>query len=242
MKEAGICDLHGHFLPGMDDGSPNVETSIKMLEKSRSQGVCRMAATPHYYPVESVRTFLERREQSQARLQGAIGAREKSLPEYCLGAEVAYRPGIGYAEDLELLCLGKSAYLLLELPFAVWGSEVVRDVRNMTSTRGIIPIIAHMERYIARQKPEILRGLLEQEILVQMNGGLLDSFLGRRRAKRLIESGTVQLLGSDCHNLEHRAPNLGKAAASLEKMGLGRPLREMISLSNHILDQAMGLE
>ncbi len=241
MKNTGICDLHGHFLPGMDDGSPNEETSVKMLEKSWEQGICRMAATPHYYPVESVRKFLERREQSQEKLQRAVRAHEGPLPEYCLGAEVAYRPGIGYAEDLELLCLGGSSYMLLEMPFALWGKEVVRDVRNMASTRGIIPIIAHIERYLARQKEDVLRELFREDVLIQMNGGYLESFWGRRKGKRYLQEGTVQLLGSDCHNLEHRSPNLGKAVESLEKAGMGRALRDIAQLSNYILDQALGL-
>ncbi len=240
MNGSGICDLHGHFLPGMDDGSPNRETSIKMLEMSWEQGIRRMAATPHYYPVESVRDFLHRRQQAQAQLQEAVDAHEGPLPAYCLGAEVAYRPGIGYAEDLELLCIGSSPYLLLEMPFAIWGKEVVRDVRNMASTRGIIPILAHVERYLFRQKPDVIQGLLEQELLMQMNGSMTEHFWDRRKAKRLLQTGTVQVLGSDCHNTEHRPPDLGKAIRWMEKAGLYKALEDIAQTGNGILDRAMG--
>ena len=47
-----ICDMHGHFLPGMDDGCKTADESVALLKESYQQGICRMFATSHYYPVE----------------------------------------------------------------------------------------------------------------------------------------------------------------------------------------------
>lgn len=60
----GFCDLHSHILPGMDDGCKTAQQSIEALRLSYAQGVRAMFATPHYYPVESVESFLARRQSA----------------------------------------------------------------------------------------------------------------------------------------------------------------------------------
>ena len=58
-----VIDFHSHVLPGIDDGSRNIETSIEMLRLSRNAGVDRMIATPHFYADEDrIEHFLEKRE------------------------------------------------------------------------------------------------------------------------------------------------------------------------------------
>ena len=149
MGRYGICDMHGHFLPGMDDGSQSVAESLQMLELSAKQGIETVFATPHYYPVESIDSFLQRREQSVARLQQAMAQKKGNYPRIMTGAEVAYRRGIGTAEGLDKLCLGNSRYLLLELPFARWEKSLFRDLSSIVNVRGLLPVIAHIERYKA---------------------------------------------------------------------------------------------
>lgn len=235
------CDMHTHILPGMDDGSKDTQTSLDMLRQCARQGIGQVFVTPHYYPVESVKDFLRRRDQAEAQLRAAMGDDEE-LPQIVAGAEVAYRPGIGYEEDLELLRLGKSEFLLLELPFAPWGKEVIRDIRNMVCARGITPILAHLERYLSFQKKQILYEVLDQGVLVQMNAEALLDWRTRGQAKRLLTRGMVHLLGSDSHNLKDRAPNLGKALQQLEESKGMEPALDRISyISTDIFKQAQGL-
>ena len=126
-----LCDMHSHILPGMDDGSRDPAMSVNMLRTAAGQGVEHILATPHYYPVESVKDFLQRRARAAEALQSAMAAAGEQLPRVYLAAEVAYRPGIGYEEDLRSLCIGRSEFMLLELPFSPWGPEVLRDIRNI---------------------------------------------------------------------------------------------------------------
>ena len=42
-----MTDLHIHILPGVDDGSPNLSTSLEMAEIAAKSGVCILAVTPH---------------------------------------------------------------------------------------------------------------------------------------------------------------------------------------------------
>lgn len=239
MRNYEICDLHGHFLPGMDDGSQSVEESLQMLETARAQGIGKMFATPHYYSNESIEAFLERRTQSMQLLRETMEERGGEYPRICLGAEVAYRRGIGSAEGLEKLCLGNSDYLLLELPFAPWEGALFRDLSSITNVRGIIPVIAHIERYLHLQKQEQLDRLLQQDVLIQMNTSMLLSWHSRGKAKRLLQNGIVHLLGSDCHNMQTRVPNMGPALDYLEKKQMDRTIHQIASLSAEIFDEAV---
>ena len=234
-----LCDVHGHFLPGMDDGCQTTAEAVQLLKDSYAQGVRRMFATPHYYPVESIETFLERREKAYQVLADAI-AGEEDIPQICLGAEVAYRSGLGYTEDLSRLCLGSSRYLLLEMPFQRWNREILRDVRNICASSGITLVIAHIERYLDVVQKELLNELLEMDVLVQMNAECLLQPKTRRLGRKLLKQGSVHLLGSDCHNRTDRAPNMGKAVEYLSKKRQIEELEQVCRLSNELFGEAIG--
>ena len=238
MKKFEICDLHGHFLPGMDDGSRSVAESLQMLELAASQGIGQVFATPHYYPMETVGEFLARRDQAVAVLSEAMARSQKPLPQVIPGAEVAYRPGLGNADDLEKLCLGNSRFLLLELPFRPWNQSMFRDISSIANVRGILPIIAHVERYIAIQNTKVFRQLMEQDVLFQINAESLLSWRTRGQAKRLLKYGSAHLLGSDCHNMSNRKPNLGEAMSYLQKSSIVGALYQAAELSMEIFREA----
>lgn len=235
-----FCDMHSHILSGMDDGCKTVEESVRLLRASYDQGIRSMCVTPHYYPVETADEFLARRDAAEQELYKALEKVTLPVPKLCMGAEVAYRPGICYQEDLNKLCIGQSQYLLLEMPFHKWGDEVIRTVRGISNVRGITPILAHIERYLPMQDKEVLERLLDQEILVQMNAARLLHCSSRRQARRLLNNGTVQLLGSDCHNNISRPQNLGQAVEYLEKKGMDDILEELSRRSRRIFREATG--
>lgn len=235
-----ICDVHAHILPNMDDGCKTPEESIAVLQACYAQGVRRVFATPHYYPVETVEAFLKRRDASMALLSEHIAKCTQPLPEICLGAEVAYRPGIDHEKQLQKLCLGKSNYLLLELPMGGIGEDVVRTVRNICFVQGVTPIIAHVERYMKTSQMPILAKILKEDVLVQLSAAYLLKNTTRRQGKRLIQDGFVQLLGTDMHNNETRKPNLAPAVAYLEKKRMHKQLEAMQELCRIIYSEATG--
>jgi len=238
MARGELCDLHSHFLPGMDDGCKNVEEALQVLTYSYAQGITAMFATPHYYPVESVEAFLQRRSKAADTLKEAM--KGQAVPQIALGAEVAFRPGISYEEDLEKLCLGNSKFLLLELPFSRWGQELLRELRNISSVRGLTPILAHIERYRSIQGAAMLEQVLQMDVLVQMNAESLLRFSDRRNSCKLLKSGKVQLLGSDCHNTVSRPQNLHKALEQLSKRSMDEVVGRACTLSMDIFRKATG--
>ena len=235
-----ICDLHGHFLPGMDDGCKTVQEAVQVLQSSYEQGIGRMFATPHYYPVESVGDFLERRQMAYELLMNHVMDCHIEIPQICLGAEVAYRTGISTEAELDKLCLGNSRHLLLEMPFRRWDSAVVRDIQIICSTRNITPVLAHIERYLDLQTRDSLSSVLELDVLAQMNAGEFLRFGSRRTAVKLLKNGVVQILGSDCHNMTTRPPNLGLALDYLHKHGKEDILESVGTISMQIFAEACG--
>ncbi len=210
-----MTDFHSHILPRMDDGSKSVEESLKMLEILASQGVKRVVATPHFYANrESVEEFLARRDESYKLLKAEMN---EGMPEIVLGAEVKFYDGIIRLQGIEKLCIQGSEILLLEMPFTVWSQSVLNQLLNMSASGEYIVALAHIERYPSLKRHDILETLLQNDIIMQVNARFVIRFSTRARAFRMFKRGYIQLLGSDCHNLTDRSPDIGTAAEIISK-------------------------
>lgn len=237
MKNNGGVDFHSHILPGMDDGSRDAAESLEMLRASAAYGVDTMVATSHYYARrETPEEFLTRRARALETLEAV---RTPGLPRIVPAAEVCFFAGMSRDPALDRLCIGKSRYLLLELPFEPWSRSVLQEVGNLVHVRGITPILAHIERYLKLQRGTgRLEELLSYDVLVQMNAEFINSMWTGGKALRMLGRGEVQLLGSDCHNMADRRPNLGAARAAVARKLGGGVLDEIDALGRHILENA----
>lgn len=207
-----MIDLHTHILPGMDDGSKTPAESEQMLCKLKNQGVNVVVATPHFYADgESPQEFLRRRQKAFARLP-------KSDLQILLGAEVAYFSGMSRCEELPMLCIEGTNLLLVEMPFESWQTSVVDEVCMIPRRFGITPVLAHIDRYCRIPGfSENIAKLLKCELLLQCNAeGILPCLSGRRML-RMIRDGLIHFIGSDCHGMTRRAPNMCEAIAKMEK-------------------------
>lgn len=229
-------DFHSHVLPNVDDGSQSVTESLKLLQTEADQGIRKIVATPHFYAShDTPERFLQRRERAMEQLREAM-AETPGLPEIIPGAEVYYFPGMSESEALRELTIGGSDCLLLEMPLAPWTPAMYREMEAMYVKGGITPVIAHIDRYIHPFRTYGIPKMLEQlPVLVQANA---EFFLNRytgRMALRMLREDRIHLLGSDCHNLVDRRPNLGHALQKIEKHLGEDPLRRIREYENHIL-------
>ena len=211
-------DFHSHILPGVDDGSKSVEESLEMLRAMAQQGITHVVATPHFYPQQDTpECFLKRRAEAEAALREAM-AGEKDLPELSIGAEVYYFRGISDSEAIKAFAVDKKRCILIEMPGLPWTEIMYRELENLYVKRGLIPVIAHLDRYIGPFRTHgIPKRLAALPVLVQANA---DFFLDRSTsamALRMLKKGRIQLLGSDCHNMKSRKPNLGEALALIQR-------------------------
>lgn len=220
-----VIDFHSHILPGIDDGSKDIEMSLHMLNAAAEQQIDVMVATPHFYAGSTTpEKFLRCRKKALELLpEQALSG----LPRIICGAEVAYFSGISRADNIEALCIEGTNLLLLEMPFAAWTERNIREVELLLN-RGMQPVIAHFERFFRFQKDkQMMPELLELPVCVQLNAECLLSWKSRRQALSLLKNGQAHLLGSDCHNIGSRPQNLGKGRAVVERK-LGRDVLEEI--------------
>lgn len=198
-----MIDFHTHILPNMDDGSDSVDTSTKILNMLRNDGVKLVCLTSHFYPRnESIDDFLSRRQESFNKLN------YKGL-DLRLGAEVHYYRGISASEDIEKLCIEGTNILLLELSFSSpINDNVIKDIINLKN-RGFKVILAHIERYNINESTLIQ--LHNNGILLQCNSESFEGYFNSRNTLKWLEKGLIDVIGSDTHDLKDRKPNYGKA-------------------------------
>jgi len=206
-----ITDFHSHILPCVDDGSRSIQESVQMLRLIRDQGFRRIVATPHFYPrYDDPKRFLQRRQEAAEQLQQAL-QEEMDMPRILLGAEVYFFHGISESDVLPELAIDKSDYILIEMPQPPWTSQMYRELEGIWEKQGLIPIVAHVDRYIRPFRThQIPQKLAELPVLVQANASFFQERGTRSMAMKMLKSGHIHLLGSDCHNLTSRKPNLGE--------------------------------
>lgn len=212
-----LTDFHSHILPGIDDGSRSVEESIAMLRRCREQGIERIVLTPHFYANHSTpEQFLTERSDAYRRLMEALPAEEQ--PRLLLGAEVHYYPHMSHSEELRSMAIDGTSCILVEMPLGPWTDRMYRELSQLQSYQGLTPIIAHVDRYLGRFRDfGIPKRLSSLPVLVQANA---EFFLDRRtagKALRMLKNRQIHLLGSDCHDLTDRAPELGSAIGLIRR-------------------------
>lgn len=213
-----VVDFHSHILPGVDDGSPNVERSIQMLHKEMEQGIGHVVATPHFYAQhDRPEDFLRDRARAERMLREEM-ARHPYMPELSVGAEVYFFNGISDSDILSELTIDRKRYILIEMMQPPWPERVYRELENIWVKQNLVPVIAHIDRYIAPFHTYGIPERLEQlPVKVQANASFFLDRVTRRMAFRMLRCGRIHLLGSDCHDLTRRPPNLGDAAALIRK-------------------------
>ncbi len=230
-----LYDFHSHALPGIDDGSRDANESKAMLEASFGQGVGALALTPHFYARhDRPEHFLKKRAEALERLS-AVYDPEKH-PTVFVGAEVAYYEGPGNSRAAPELTLGESKFLLIEMPFSRWNETVFRDIDALRA-RGIVPIVAHIERYMQYQKRGTLEKLIAGGCLLQSNAEFFLEKHTAKKALKMLKKGQIALLGSDMHNLTSRPQQLLAAATAIENAGLGEALSEILDRSAYVFSQ-----
>lgn len=188
-----IIDFHAHVLPRCDHGCHSSAMSLEQLKLIKSAGTDAVVATPHFYPNEhSIASFLAARE-------GALDAMREKLPLEALpavypAAEVLVCEGLHKMKDLESLAISGTNVILLEMPFRNWSEGLINTVLGVRD-RGLVPVLAHIDRYDL----ENVALLLDKGILAQINAEAFGLFKNVKPYVELMRQGKVVALGSDLH-------------------------------------------
>ena len=200
-----LTDYHSHLLPGMDDGAKDISVTKEMLTQYKHQGVERMIATPHFYPLrESAERFLRRRE-------GAFAQLEKTNDDFLIlpGAEIRIEKRLSEIGLMSELTLAGSQYVLLELPYAPFREWMITEIYQIMYNFNLIPVLAHVERYQKwYTRDEMRRILTIQDSILQINYEALQTRSTAKLAMELVQKSFPVIFGSDAHNTDDRPPNV----------------------------------
>ena len=207
-----MIDLHLHILPGIDDGSGSIEESVRMARKLAGLGFNGVFCTSHYIAdspqAADNQTKNRLREQLQAELDKA-GIKLKLLP----GNEIYIDPKrVDFLTTKKATCLGgdfntrkKNQHVLFELPFYAEVSYL-RDIIFELKAKGLVPILAHPERYLfVQKKKEAIFEIVKLGVKLQSNyGSIVGQYGGKAKKimKFLLKNRLVSYLGTDIHRAE----------------------------------------
>ena len=128
-----------------------------------------------------------------------------------------YYPGISQSSEIRSLAIEGTSLILIEMPFEPWSEKIYDELISFQYNSNLQIILAHVERYRSLQSRKIYEMLFDQPFYFQMNAEAFTSFSSRRLALKLIDRGQLHFLGTDCHNITSRPPNMDEARKVIEK-------------------------
>ena len=200
-----VTDIHSHILPGIDDGAPDVETSIFLIEGLMNLGITQSVATPHIIG-DLYRNDAATINKALALLRNTLAEKQidfkvTAAAEYMLDA---YFLELLYSKT-PLLTL-KNNLLLTEFSYADKPYNVERLLFNII-TEGYQPILAHPERYgYYHNDFKQYNFLNELGFLLQVNLLSFTGYYGKpaaRAAAYLIKNNLASFVGTDLHHTRH---------------------------------------
>jgi len=214
-----VFDIHNHILWGVDDGSKDLEMTIRMLRQAQNDGTTDIILTPHnkpnrrnIYTSEICDMIVKLREVCQ---QEGINI------NFYPGNEIYYRMDVAERIDIgKATTMAGSHYVLLEFsPLDEW-SYIRQGVEDMLF-RGYYPIIAHVERYMnVVSKMDRVYELCDKGCYLQVNAGSIMGdfgFASKRFTRKLLKENLISFIASDSHEDKSRTPQMGKCIAYVEK-------------------------
>lgn len=216
-----MVDFHTHIIPAIDDGSHNVEESAEMLRMSYAQGIDTIVLTSHFRLGEHrIRSYLKDRREKLDILFDSISPEErKFMPKLILGAEVEFQPDMDKWDYLDELTINGTNFIMTEMPFTPWTGADLKVIDNIALNTPFTPIIPHIDRYMHTfTKESYIEHFYKMPVVVQMNAIYINSRAHIQYYKPLLDSGKIQILGSDCHGPEWRPPNLGTAIETVKEV------------------------
>lgn len=197
-------DIHNHLLPAIDDGSPSVENSLRLIEGFKEIGIHKAIATPHIMANMHPNTP-ETIKAAHDKLTAAI--KEKGI-DFDLGyaAEHMIDDELKEIIDQDKLCLLPNNHVLIEMSYLQESQNLFLIIRDLQE-KGLQPILAHPERYnYYHQNFKMFETIKNSGCMLQLNLLSITRYYGehvKAVALSLIKSGMYDFVGTDLHHEKH---------------------------------------
>ncbi|ODA40166.1 CpsB/CapC family capsule biosynthesis tyrosine phosphatase [Desulfosporosinus sp. BG] len=216
-----MIDTHSHILPGVDDGSKNIDETLGIVRQLHEAGFKTLIATPHVLEGAS---YLSPAEILAATELVRQAVAEEGIPvEILPGAENYIFPDMAkWVRAEKLMTLGNTGkYLLLELPlFEI--PHYTDQVFFELQVERVTPILAHPERYKGLiDEPERLLEWAKKGVLFQLDYMSLSGKYGpksKELAETLLRSDLIHFVGSDAHRVSRREGSNREALQSVQEI------------------------
>ncbi len=212
-------DIHSHVIWGVDDGAEEREETFRMLEEAVQDGIHRIICTPHVTP--GVYEFPGKRFQEHFAEAEAYIA-QKNLPLKLLqGAEILYTDNTPrLLREKRVRTMAGTSYVLIEFSPTDSRDHITEALQKVSGT-GLVPIIAHMERYPAISKISQVRELKQRfRAMVQINARSLlrkQPLLRRKFFDSLFREGLVDFVATDTHAFAGRETCMTQGMEALKQ-------------------------
>ena len=216
-----MIDIHTHILPGIDDGADSLEEAYEMALMAVRCGVKALVATPHSNQRLDLGDDERSKQEKSFQELEQILLREQVPLKLYRGMEIW--SSIDVTEKIEsgkLITLNQTPYTLIEFGFEEepwWIEAIMEELKGA----GLIPIIAHPERYYCVQEdPELLYEWTMQGALAQMNKGSILGRFGReiqRTAEILLRKHLFTCIASDAHHAYIRTTDMRELRYYLQR-------------------------
>lgn len=214
-----LIDLHCHILPGVDDGSKDMEMSLDLAREAVKQGITNYLVTPHHMDGD----YLNHKKDviwKTAEFQSELTKNEIPLKVFpCQEVHLTGQLMDAIQKNDVLFMDENNRYLLLELPHEMVPEYTADMIFNLT-TRGITPVIAHPERNVGIQEdPDKLYKFIKMGCLSQLTASSYLGIFGKKvqtLTEQIIKANLGFIFASDAHNFEGRRYLMKDAFAKLE--------------------------
>lgn len=227
-------DLHSHLLPGIDDGAPDLETSLTLIRGLRELGFEKLITTPHVmgdiYP-NTPEIIREQLLAVQACLTATGASADlQAAAEYFLDDQMA-----AHVQESKPLLTLAGKYLLCE--FSMLSPTMgLKEMIFQLHMQGYQVVLAHPERYVyLEMNKAYFRELKDIGCLFQLNLLSLGSYYGKTvqsLTQYLIKKQYYDFAATDLHNVRQlellQDPKLGEGLKRLMDSGRIRN-RELMS-------------
>ncbi|MEG0132501.1 MAG: CpsB/CapC family capsule biosynthesis tyrosine phosphatase [Clostridium sp.] len=223
-NEDKLTDFHSHIIYGVDDGSKDEEMTIKMLRNAVEHGTKRIVATPHFLKDNYMVNYGEVNIRVEE-IKKLANRNNLQIEVYC-GQEVYYTNYIlEMYKSGDIGTINNSRYMLIELPMGDFNIRKVIDNIYEIQIKGIVPILAHPERYQKLiKKPELINMFVKEGFLAQLNIGSIMGYFGkdvRKTAELFVNNRIYNVIGSDAHGVERRTTDIKLGVLKIDKLQHG---------------------
>jgi protein-tyrosine phosphatase len=199
------CDMHSHLIPGIDDGSPDLETSIRLIRGLMDLGYKKIITTPHInadiFPNTPAIIRTGQAELTAELKRQGIDLQLHAAAEYLMDDSF-----VRLVNSDEPLLTVKDKLVLVELSFAVPAMNI-KEILFQLQLKGYQPVLAHPERYLYFGANKAWYDQLRDAgCLFQLNLMSFSGYYGpesRHLVEYLVKKKYVDLLGTDLHHDGH---------------------------------------